>query len=48
MSKIPQICSVEELAEFWDAHDITEFEDGLEEVREPIFDRRAGMEPDDV
>lgn len=35
--KIPQTDSIQELAEFWQTHDLTEFEDQLEEVREPIF-----------
>ena len=39
MSKIPQTDSIEELAQFWDTHDVTEFEDELEEVEEPVFDR---------
>lgn len=38
MSRIPKTDSIEELAKFWDSHDITEFEDELEEVREPVFD----------
>ena len=38
--------SVEELfggslAHFWDTHDLTDFEDQLEEVSEPVFDREA-------
>ena len=37
MGKIPQIDSIEELARFWDTHDLTDFEDALEEVREPVF-----------
>lgn len=37
--KIPQTDSIQELAQFWDTHDLTEFEDDLEEVTEPIFDR---------
>jgi len=41
MSKIPQIDSIEELAKFWDTHDVTDFEDELEEVEEPVFERRA-------
>jgi hypothetical protein len=41
MSRIPQIDSIEELAKFWDAHDTTDFEDELEEVGEPVFDRDA-------
>jgi hypothetical protein len=32
--KIPQTDSIEELARFWDAHDLTDFEDELEEVTE--------------
>jgi hypothetical protein len=38
MRKIPQIDSIEELAKFWDTHDITAFEEELEEVKEPVFD----------
>ena len=37
--KIPQTDSIEELARFWDTHDLTEFEDELEEVTEPVFER---------
>jgi len=29
--------SIEKLAEFWDTHDLTDFEDELEEVTEPVF-----------
>jgi predicted DNA binding CopG/RHH family protein len=39
MGEIPHIDSIEELARFWDTHDITDFEDELEEVREPVFGR---------
>jgi hypothetical protein len=39
MNKIPQIDSVTELARFWDTHSLTEFEEELEEVREPVFSR---------
>jgi len=39
MSKIPQTDSIEELAQFWDSHDITDFEDDLEEMKEGVFDR---------
>ena len=31
--------SIEELARFWDTHDITDFEEELEEVKKPIFER---------
>jgi hypothetical protein len=30
---------VTELARFWDTHDLTEFEDELEEVNDRVFDR---------
>ena len=38
---IPQTDSIEELARFWDTHDLTDFEDQLEEVVEPVFERRT-------
>ena len=38
-AKIPQMNSIQELARFWDRHDLTDFEDELEEVPEPVFDR---------
>lgn len=37
MNKLPQTDSIQELARFWDKHDLTEFEDELEEVTEPVF-----------
>ena len=40
-SKLPNTDSVQELAEFWDTHDSTDFGDELEEVAEPVFVRRA-------
>ena len=36
--KIPSTDSIEELARFWDTHDLTEFEDQLEEVGDPVFE----------
>ncbi|MBI4560348.1 MAG: hypothetical protein HY706_22400 [Candidatus Hydrogenedentes bacterium] len=39
--KIPQTDSIQELAQFWDTHDLTDFEDELEEVEQPVFERRA-------
>jgi len=39
MSKIPPIDSIENLARFWDTHDITDFEEDLEEMKEGVFDR---------
>ncbi|MBI3409390.1 MAG: hypothetical protein HY040_13700 [Planctomycetes bacterium] len=38
-TKIPQTDSIQELARFWDTHDLTDFEDDLEEVIEPVFER---------
>lgn len=39
--KISHIDSIEELARFWDTHDLTDFEDQLEEVPEPVFERKT-------
>jgi predicted DNA binding CopG/RHH family protein len=39
--KIPQTDSIEELTRFWDTHDLTDFEDELEEVTEPVFEHRT-------
>lgn len=39
--KLPQIDSIEKLAEFWDSHDLTDFEENLEEVGEPVFERTS-------
>ena len=36
-SKLPRIDSIHELARFWDTHDLTDFEDELKEVVEPVF-----------
>ena len=36
---IPTTDSIRELAEFWDAHSLTEFDDELEEVAGPVFAR---------
>jgi predicted DNA binding CopG/RHH family protein len=37
--QIPQTDSIEALARFWDAHDLTDFEDELQEVTERVFER---------
>ena len=37
--RIPKTDSIEELARFWDAHDVTDFDEELEEVTEPVFER---------
>jgi len=34
--------SIQELAEFWDTHDLTEFEEELEVVERPVFERKIG------
>ena len=36
---IPKTDSIQELAYFWDTHDLSDFEGELEEVKEPIFER---------
>jgi hypothetical protein len=40
--RIPETDSIEELAKFWDTHDLTDFEDQLEEVPEPSFQGEPG------
>jgi hypothetical protein len=35
--KLPNTDSVEELAGFWDMHDLTDFADELQEVGEPVM-----------
>ncbi len=35
--QLPQTDSIQELAHFWDTHDLTDFEDELVEVTEPVF-----------
>jgi hypothetical protein len=42
-SKLPKIDSIEKLAEFWDTHDLTDFEDELEEVSDPVFVRGSAI-----
>jgi hypothetical protein len=39
---LPNTDSIEELARFWDTHDLTDFEVDLEEVSEPVFVRAEG------
>lgn len=40
--KLPKTDSIRELADFWDTHDVTEFEGELVEVSAPVFARRPG------
>jgi len=37
IKKIPEFKTLEDMAEFWDCHEITDFEDELEEVKDPVF-----------
>ncbi len=50
--KIPETDSIQELAHFWDTHDLTDFEDQLEEVNEPVFERetvlKIYLDPDEA
>ncbi len=43
-SKLPKTDAIRELAEFWDAHDLTDFEGEMEELAEPVFVRRTPIE----
>ncbi len=40
--RIPETDSIDELAKFWDTHDLTDFEDQLEEVPEQVFQGQPG------
>ena len=42
--KLPKTDSIRELATFWDTHDLTDFQDELEEVTEPVFVRDTPIE----
>ena len=42
-SRLPGPDSIRKLAEFWDTHDLTDFEDELEEVKEPVFVRGSAI-----
>jgi len=37
IAKLPQTDSIQQLARFWDTHDLTDFEHEMEEVTEPVF-----------
>lgn len=39
--QILQTNSIIELAQFWDSHSVADFDDQLEEVTDPIFDRES-------
>ncbi len=42
--KIPQFDSIQEMAQFWDTHDLTDFADEIEEVTETVFERETAIE----
>ena len=44
-SKLPKTDSIHELAEFWDTHDLTDFQDQLEEVPQPVFESTSASAP---
>ena len=49
--KIPQTDSIQELAQFWDVHDLTDFEEQLKEVSGTVFERstvKIHLESDEV
>lgn len=35
--RLPKTDSIQELAQFWDTHDLTDFESEMDEVTEPAF-----------
>lgn len=41
--QLPTTDSIHELAEFWDTHDLTDFEAELEEVADPLFVRPSSL-----
>ncbi len=43
---LPKTDSIQELAEFWDTHDLTDFEDELEEVTQSVFAPRTAIRLD--
>ena len=40
--KLPSTDSIEELAKFWDTHDLTDSGGDLEEISQPVFVRAKG------
>jgi predicted DNA binding CopG/RHH family protein len=41
--EIPRTDSIQELAQFWDSHDLTDFAEELEEVSVPAFERGTAV-----
>ncbi len=42
-SQLPKSDSIRKLAEFWDTHDLTDFENELEEIADPVFVRGGAI-----
>lgn len=42
-AEIPRIDSIEELARFWDTHDLTDFDAELTEAPGPVFQRETSV-----
>lgn len=40
--KLPKTDSIQKLAQFWDTHDLTDFEGELKPVTKPVFMRASG------
>jgi hypothetical protein len=40
---LPRTDSIQELAQFWDTHDPTDFENDMEEVTEAVFERETAV-----
>lgn len=43
-NSIPKTDSIQELAKFWESHDLTDFDDELIEITEPVFIKKTVME----
>jgi predicted urease superfamily metal-dependent hydrolase len=43
-TRLPQSDSIQELATFRDSHDVTDFEENLEEVTQRVFDRDSSIQ----
>jgi hypothetical protein len=41
--KLPKTDSIQELAEYWDSHDLTDYEQELQQIPEPLFVRGTGI-----
>jgi predicted DNA binding CopG/RHH family protein len=42
-NKLPKTDSIEKLAKFWDTHDVTDFEQDLEEATDVVFERATSI-----